>query len=122
MNSTINISDLKNRYYVFYLENDKPKLLKKNSETQLQGSLSKLKDKGIDAYFCIDLETFEINYLNYKESTEIEEPYMNIVKTKNKIYFHNVGGRAYYDEPVLLSMGNFVSINRRNKTFIKYIK
>ena len=49
MNSSIKITELKNRYYLFYFHDGKPKLLKKDSESQLLGSMSRLKHKGIDA-------------------------------------------------------------------------
>ena len=35
MNSSIPLSELKNRYYIFYYYEGKPKLLKKDSEVNL---------------------------------------------------------------------------------------
>lgn len=75
MNSSIKITELKNRYYLFYFHDGKPKLLKKNSESQLLGSMSRLKHKGIDAYIGIDLltlwsDTIKVQCLNCRKTKE----------------------------------------------------
>ena len=125
MNSSIKITELKNRYYLFYFHDGKPKLLKKDSESQLLGSMSRLKHKGIDAYIGIDLLTLNIISYNYQECSitdGIEEPYMIIVKTSDSIIFHNVDGRPFYDEPVLLSCGNFILVKKKKKKYVRYVK
>lgn len=72
MNSSIPLSELKNKYYIFYYYEGKPKLLKKDSEGQLMSSLGRLKNKGIDAYLAVDLFSLEVISYNYKELS-IEE-------------------------------------------------
>ena len=116
MNSSIPLSELKNRYYIFYYYEGKPKLLKKDSEGQLMSSLNRLKNKGIDAYLSVDLFNLEVISYNYKELSieeSLREPYMIVVKTNDSVIFHNIDNRPYYDEPVLLSCGSFILINRK---------
>lgn len=125
MNSSIPLSELKNRYYIFYYYEGKPKLLKKDSEGQLMSSLNRLKNKGIDAYLSVDLFNLEVISYNYKELSikeSLREPYMIIVKTNDSVIFHNIDNRPYYDEPVLLSCGSFILINRKEKKYIRYIR
>lgn len=89
MNSSISLNELKYRYYVFYLSNGKPTILKKESESQLMGSLDRLKRKGIDAFLSVDLFTLDVISYNYTEQSVNEglfEPYMII--EKNKRYCH----------------------------------
>ena len=125
MNSSISLSELKNKYYIFYYYEGKPKLLKKDSEGQLMSSLDRLKNKGIDAYLAVDLFSLEVISYNYKELSieeSLREPYMIIVKTNDSVIFHNIDNRPYYDEPVLLSCGSFILINRKEKkAFIQII-
>ena len=45
-----------------------------------------------------------------------------IVKTNDSVIFHNIDNRPYYDEPVLLSCGSFILINRKEKKYIRYIR
>ena len=125
MNSSIPLSELKNRYYIFYYYEGKPKLLKKDSEGQLMSSLGRLKNKGIDAYLSVDLFNLEVISYNYKELSiekSLREPYMIIVKTNDSVIFHNIDNRPYYDEPVLLSCGSFILINRKEKKYVRYIR
>lgn len=124
MNSTIPLTELKNRYYVFYYYEGKPKLLKKNSADQLMHSLNKLKSKGIDAYLSVDLLTLDVISYNYKESKEgdFSSPYMIIVKTNDSVTFHNIDGRPYYDAPVLLSCGDYILVNRKESIYVRYVK
>lgn len=125
MNSSIPLSELKNRYYIFYYYERKPKLLKKDSEGQLMSSLDRLKNKGIDAYLSVDLFNLEVISYNYKELSieeSLREPYMIIVKTNDSVIFHNIDNRPYYDEPVLLSCGSFILINRKEKKYVRYIR
>ena len=125
MNSSIPLSELKNRYYIFYYYEGKPKLLKKDSEGQLMSSLDRLKNKGIDAYLAVDLFSLEVISYNYKELSiekSLREPYMIIVKTNDSVIFHNIDNRPYYDEPVLLSCGSFILINRKEKKYVRYIR
>lgn len=125
MNSSIPLSELKNKYYIFYYYEGKPKLLKKDSEGQLMSSLDRLKNKGIDAYLAVDLFSLEVISYNYKELSiekSLREPYMIIVKTNDSVIFHNIDNRPYYDEPVLLSCGSFILINRKEKKYIRYIR
>lgn len=114
---------------MYFFENEKPRLVKKDSESQLMCSLDKLKTKGIDAYLVINLLTLEILSYNYIEipfdkskCNFLNEPYTILVKSKDKIFFHSVGGRPYYDEVVLLSCGDFIMINRYEKTFLRNLK
>ena len=125
MNSSIPLSELKNKYYIFYYYEGKPKLLKKDSESQLMSSLDRLKNKGIDAYLAVDLFSLEVISYNYKELSieeSLREPYMIIVKTNDSVIFHNIDNRPYYDEPVLLSCGSFILINRKEKKYVRYIR
>lgn len=125
MNSSIPLSELKNKYYIFYYYEGKPMLLKKDSEGQLMSSLDRLKNKGIDAYLAVDLFSLEVISYNYKELSieeSLREPYMIIVKTNDSVIFHNIDNRPYYDEPVLLSCGSFILINRKEKKYIRYIR
>ena len=125
MNSSIPLSELKNKYYIFYYYEGKPKLLKKDSEGQLMSSLGRLKNKGIDAYLSVDLFNLEVISYNYKELSiekSLREPYMIIVKTNDSVIFHNIDNRPYYDEPVLLSCGSFILINRKEKKYVRYIR
>lgn len=125
MNNSVEIDELKNRYYIFYLNNGKPTILKKNSESQLMGSIDRLKNRGIEAFLSVDLLTLDVisyNYIELPENESLPEPYMIIVRTKDSIIFHNVDGRPFYDEPILLSCGNFILINRREKSFIRHVK
>lgn len=125
MNSSIPLSELKNKYYIFYYYEGKPKLLKKDSEGQLMSSLDRLKNKGIDAYLAVDLFSLEVISYNYKELSiekSLREPYMIIVKTNDSVIFHNIDNRPYYDEPVLLSCGSFILINRKEKKYVRYIR
>ena len=125
MNSSIPLSELKNKYYIFYYYEGKPKLLKKDSEGQLMSSLDRLKNKGIDAYLAVDLFSLEVISYNYKELSiekSLREPYMIIVKTNDSVIFHNIDNRRYYDEPVLLSCGSFILINRKEKKYVRYIR
>ena len=125
MNSSISLSELKNKYYIFYYYEGKPKLLKKDSEGQLMSSLGRLKNKGIDAYLSVDLFNLEVISYNYKELSiekSLREPYMIIVKTNDSVIFHNIDNRPYYDEPVLLSCGSFILINRKEKKYVRYIR
>ena len=125
MNSSIKISELKNRYYIFYLSNGKPAILKKNSESKLVDSIDRLKRKGVEAFLSVDLLTLDVISYNYTEipiNEGLAEPYMIIVSTGDSIIFHNIDSRPFYDEPVLLSCGNFIMVNRREKTFIRYVK
>ena len=114
MNSSIPLSELKNRYYIFYYY-----------EGKLMSSLNRLKNKGIDAYLSVDLFNLEVISYNYKELSieeSLREPYMIIVKTNDSVIFHNIDNRPYYDEPVLLSCGSFILINRKEKKYIRYIR
>ena len=125
MNSSIPLSELKNKYYIFYYYEGKPMLLKKDSEGQLMSSLDRLKNKGIDAYLAVDLFSLEVISYNYKELSieeSLREPYMIIVKTNDSVIFHNIDNRPYYDEPVLLSCGSFILINRKEKKYVRYIR
>lgn len=125
MNSSIPLSELKNKYYIFYYYEGKPKLLKKDSEGQLMSSLDRLKNKGIDAYLAVDLFSLEVISYNYKELSiekSLREPYMIIVKTNDSVIFHNIDNRPYYDDPVLLSCGSFILINRKEKKYVRYIR
>ena len=47
---------------------------------------------------------------------------MIIVKTNDSVIFHNIDNRPYYDEPVLLSCGSFILINRKEKKYVRYIR
>ncbi len=125
MNSSIPLSELKNRYYIFYYYEGKPKLLKKDSEGQLMSSLDRLKNKGIDAYLSVDLFNLKVISYNYKELSieeSLRKTYMIIVKTNDSVIFHNIDNRPYYDEPVLLSYGSFILINRKEKKYVRYIR
>lgn len=124
MNSSIKISELKNRYYAFYLSNGNPKILKKNSKEELSKSLERLRENGIDAFLLVDLLTLDVfshNYMEVSINESLPTPYMIITRFIDKIKFYNVDGRPYYDEPVALSTENFVLINRREKKYIKSI-
>ena len=117
MNSSIKISELKNRYYAFYLSNGNPKILKKNSKEELSKSLERLREKGIDAFLLVDLLTLDVfshNYMEVSINESLPTPYMIITRFIDKIKFYNVDGRPYYDEPVALSTENFVLIEPLN--------
>lgn len=122
MNQTIKFDELKSRYYIFYLSNGKPSLLKKDSEQQMLCSIDRLKNKGVDALLGVDLETFEVisyNYTKLEQDADIGEPCTLIVKDKHNFqyYIMAVGDNFKYDVVVYLSMGDFIMINRRDKTY-----
>jgi len=119
MNSSLTINEITNKYYIYYFEKGKPKLLKKDSEPQLMCSLDKLKSNGLSSYLVVDLITFDIISYNYKETENIHENYALIVKAKEKYYFFTVSSRPFYDEAVYLSMGEYIMINRKESTYFK---
>lgn len=122
MNQTVKFNELKNRFYIFYYANEKPCLLKKESESQMLSSINRLKNKGIDAVFGIDLETFDVTAYNYKELSNKEEignPCTLIVKDNrlSQYYIMTVGDKFGYDLPVYLSCGDYIMVNRREKSY-----
>ena len=60
MNSSIPLSELKNKYYIFYYYEGKPKLLKKDSEGQLMSSLDRLKNKGIKMHYLVNSKFLQV--------------------------------------------------------------
>ena len=123
MNQTIKFSELKHIFYIFYLLNDKPTLLKKDTEAQMLSSIKRLKNKGVDAILGVDLENFNVysyNYYEIEEYYEIGEPCSLIVKDNltKQYYFMSIGDNFKYDVAVYLSMGDFIMINRREKTYV----
>ena len=127
MNQTIKFNELKDKYYIFYISKGKPSLLKKNTEAQMLCSIDRLKNKGVDAILGVDLETLTVypyNYKQLKNDEDIGEPCTMIVKDNHsKQYFiMSVGDNFKYDVVVYLSMGNFIMINRRDKTYQLYKK
>lgn len=97
MNSTQYISEIDKKFYIFYLDDEKPKILKKETELKAKKSLSNLKAKGIDGYFCINIETFDFISSNYSQITQdnaetkfLDSPYVLIVKIDTKLHYYVV--------------------------------
>jgi hypothetical protein len=117
MNIAIELKDLKNRFYTYYYENGKPKLLKSNSELKLMQSLDRLENQEVSSYLVVDLLEFATISHNYKKTDNINNIYSLIVRTKDRFYFFTVGPRPFYDEAVYLSMGDYIKINRKESTY-----
>lgn len=123
MNQTIKFNELTQRFYIFYLSNGKPTLLKKDTESQMLCSIDRLKNKGVDALLGVDLETMTVYPFNYNQLENYEnigEPCTMIVKDNHteQYFIMSVGDNFKYDVVVYLSMGNFIMINRREKTYM----